>query len=327
MTSATTSRTAATESQYANIFQRIRRRVEFLEGTQIQESDLPMRIVRHLIEEMPNWSKTTWTLYRCAVRFGFECALSDPTMTSPQSAYEEALKALNEQTQTHARRRGASTSALKARTISPGDLNKLRGYLFDHRKRQPLALQLIAFILASSATGLRPSEWANTELLEDAEGVARLRVKNAKTGHGRGNGSHRTLLLNGLDQIQLGCVRAMVAIAHHHNEQPDGYPAWQTRLRHYLARSSRAALGKRRQYPSLYTFRHQFAANAKATFSQEGVAALMGHASASTAGRNYAKRRQAKGGVGVTPLPAEVRTVRTPDSALFKLIRQNAWLR
>ena len=321
MPSTTTSRTAATESQYSKIFQRIERRVALLEDSQIRHSDLPIRIVRYLIQKKPGWSKRTWTLYRCSVRFGFEQALDDPERTFPRSTYEKALSELNQQTQVHARRRGTSTSALKTKTITQDDLDKLRSYLFEHRT-QPLAPQLWAYALAATATGLRPSEWEGAELLEDVDGTPPcLRVRNAKAGHGRANGEYRTLQLQGLDQVEMRCVKGMIVFARYASNAPGGYPAWQRRLRHYFARSIRAALGKRQHYPSLYTFRHQFAANAKAVFSQEEVAALMGHASAATAGRNYAKKRQAKSPIGVAPLPAEVRRVRMPTNSSFALRR------
>jgi integrase len=75
--------------------------------------------------------------------------------------------------------------------------------------------------------------------------------------------------------------------------------------------ATRACFGKRKRYPTLYSLRHQFAANAKACgLTKAEIAALMGHASEDTAGRHYARRTTGHTGLNARPLPAFVKIVR-----------------
>ena len=83
----------------------------------------------------------------------------------------------------------------------------------------------------------------------------------------------------------------------------------------YMRTVTRKCLGKRASYPTLYSLRHQFAANAKSSYTQSEVAALMGHGVDVTATIHYGRRASGQGALKVAPLPAQVATVRNHPKA------------
>jgi len=98
---------------------------------------------------------------------------------------------------------------------------------------------------------------------------------------------------------------------------PDGYRDLYNGVRNLIRVQARQVFVGRKQYPTLYTARHCFAARAKTTYNREEVAALMGHASIATAGRHYAAAGFARGGrpLDVEPTFADVQAVRRAQAA------------
>jgi hypothetical protein len=164
-----------------------------------------------------------------------------------------------------------------------------------------------------------------------------LVVHNAKTTNGRGNGPTRTLILEGLsdaemdalhemvqlvDNIQLGNILGLdVSKAAQAKSRRTGkpmyrritYPEVQEFLRDYLRRITRELWPNRKSWPTMYSLRHQVAADAKASGNSKAeVGALLGHGSDATAGKHYGRKRSGnKGMLKVRPIAAEVATVRT----------------
>jgi len=69
---------------------------------------------------------------------------------------------------------------------------------------------------------------------------------------------------------------------------------------------------KRTSHATLYSMRHQFSANAKASgFTREEIAALMGHAVDTTATQHYGKKTAGYEMITVRPDPAEVARIRS----------------
>jgi integrase len=89
---------------------------------------------------------------------------------------------------------------------------------------------------------------------------------------------------------------------------------FQTRLGDYMCKLTRRLWppeGRRTRWPTLYSLRHQIAADAKQSGgSKAEVAALMGHASDETAGRHYGRRVSGQRRLKVQPSAADVATVR-----------------
>lgn len=320
----TQKRTPATTAQYLATFARIRRRIAKLDGVQNEKAVAPERVVRYLIDGRPTWAKRTWIFYKRAVMVSLQSSQWMHMVFGAQRV-NAAIQSLALEHQSNAKSRGMATSALKAKSFSHEDQRRL----IEHLKQRlqagdSNAGELFFFIYASLAVGLRPGEWANTALLMEGGKTVALQVVNAKATAGRGNGPTRTLVLTGLSEFQVAAVQKMVELARRVTQDPGSYPAWQNRLRHYLRRRAKAALGSRKKYPSLYTCRHQFAADAKSTLPPEEVAALMGHGSSATSGRSYARAKQSNGKIGVRPVSEEVRTVRSPENTRHPSSRERS---
>lgn len=170
---------------------------------------------------------------------------------------------------------------------------------------------LLTFLRANRLVGLRPAEWESVGLV-DLCGSLALRVGNAKHTNGRANGSHRHLVLDGLSPEQIGHLDEMLHMLVNFESDPEyDFDRHMHQLRLYMGKVVRRCLGKRKRYPTMYSFRHQFVANAKSgSRSQEEIAALMGHGSNATASQHYGRTAAGEGDVGVTAVASEVATVR-----------------
>ena len=200
------------------------------------------------------------------------------------------------------------------RGLSDRDVDRL----WDKAKDSPGKIKSWLWVVAGRATGLRPSEWEHAELTEGPAGPI-LVVRNAKHTNGRGNGETRRIGLS--DIVRLATYtdsphpnQAWEAIKTHlanvakEKEKPDGFRRYKKACRNTLYRLTKEAGVKG---VSLYTPRHQFAADAKrANLSRAEVAALMGHASDETATTHYGRRIQGRGEPVPSPDPREVATVR-----------------
>src|SRR5260364_48969 len=144
------------------------------------------------------------------------------------------------------------------------------------------------WLAAAAVTGLRPCEWRTAQLNEDA---TQLIVQNAKATNGRANGASRTIAIRPEDAASIQAHLASI-----HELLARGYPFAHIHQCCSIAlnRACKALWGTdpAKRY-ALYSARHQFAANAKATTSQQEVARLIGHHSIRTARRHYAPRRSA----------------------------------
>jgi hypothetical protein len=195
------------------------------------------------------------------------------------------------------------TSAGKAKSVPLHDLHRLVVKLQTlGGKWDDLTAR---WLFWSTQTGLRPVEWRDVALREHATGVDLL-VRNAKHSHGRAHGELRTVHLQMDDDAQqaVQALRTFVG-----RVQADFAAAYQG-CRLALHRATRALWPHRQRHPTLYTGRHQFAADAKASgLPPEAIAALMGHAVTDTHQTHYGKRRCGRGGLLAAADPGDVRRV------------------
>lgn len=193
-----------------------------------------------------------------------------------------------------------------------------------------------ALLVASRAFGLRPTEWEQAELVsrrdpDTGESGLLLIVQNAKHHeHGqRTFGKTRTLRIGtGLEPHEINAARAAIAQVREYlrlerqrcaragqEYDRDAAFAKLTSLCNEALQSARKTL-KIADRITLYSARHQFAADAKASgIGLVALAALMGHASIETAKRHYGRRMNGWGGSGRRPkhdLSADL-TERTPE--------------
>lgn len=166
---------------------------------------------------------------------------------------------------------------------------------------------------AGIATGLRPIEWKDAELIDDV-----LHVTNAKFRPGiSGNGNKRELILvdDCITSEQRAAIDRVLSALNGVEWDVIG-----THVRRAL-RGARNKLKKmslisgKEMRTRIYDARHQFAADAKISLDYEGgeVAAAMGHRSAVTAHSAYGNRKKGRVGLPVKPSRISVENVDKPS--------------
>ncbi len=266
-------------------------------------------VVEYVIRRKPTYARNTWKQYKNALRCHAETVIE---LQNEKVVSEEALAAINmlaRETSEGCMKLGTRTSARKQKTFKKADFDKLTTYLHLHVGKHRYARTLLLWLKASRLTGLRPGEWEYADLTTIYAGPA-LVIRNAKNTNGRGNGEERTLLLDQLTMEELSVIQEMVEMLEGYTtEMP--FSKLQEICTQYMKRATRRCFGKRKRYPSLYSNRHQFSADAKMSGrSKAEVAALLGQASDETAGIHYARKGSGEAPIRVSPLPSEVKTVR-----------------
>lgn len=199
------------------------------------------------------------------------------------------------------------------------------------------------WLVCGALTGLRPKEWLYayyTDVHEEADGTQIqghfLKVKNCKHTNGRGNGEYRTLNLSDYSEVDLRQILEFLLLFKNWDEAD--YDKFYQQCKDQLKKANRVLLegrlnefviigektrrkgghiltrnGTEYKRIQLYTGRHKFTSEAKKLFSLTETAALLGHASDKTAGIHYGRRSSASGGLKVSPIQAEVKTVRVKN--------------
>ncbi|TDX62159.1 hypothetical protein EDE12_11165 [Methylosinus sp. sav-2] len=257
--------------------------------------------VAWLIMQRPQWSRSTWRTYKRAIV---------EVMTREHPDERAALAALDAATQTEAKKKTGRTSAAKSPRFGPDERERIFAAL--RLGRSPRALELIDFISATIAAGLRPTEWRGATLEVSAEGAVRLLVKNAKATNGRAHGPHRTLHWPNLPPETLAAMSRTIAIAQKFSSAAE-YDAHRKALQDLLGALSRRLWPNRAKHFALYSCRREFIAQAKMVYSPVEVAALVGHSVDRTAQSHYGRVTKSSGGRDITlpiPDPDDVARVR-----------------
>ncbi len=303
------SRSTETEKAYAKRGREICVRVANLCGLSPQVPLPPELAVRYLIDQKPSVSKSTWRQNKAALKFHLEELARGTGDNLRARELQGALEILSNEPQTGAMRRGTRTSAIKQKGCGRQDFVKIIRFLRANMDRYRWAESLGVLLGATYLTGLRPCEWGQAHLEELEDGVV-LVVRNAKFGEHRAGQMFRRLHLSPDQPIVANAVRALLT---HIQDRPGGlaFSEWLRRVSLFMTRVGRSILGRRKRYPSIYSFRHQFAADAKASgVPPEELAALMGHATDATATFHYARRAQGTAGIHVRASSADVARIR-----------------
>lgn len=315
------SKSPATIAQYQNIYRRLEKRAE--KETQCGTPVAPAQIARLFVKYEATWQAATARLYRAAIIYVFERLQSRGALGIPEaraallarSCDEETARRLREQLREErrdAKRRSPRTATQKVKRFSKQDAEKLLEDLLRARSRWGRLAARWFFV--GSLTGLRPAEWKDVRIGTDERGQEVLLVRNAKSTNGRAHSEYRTLSLAGLSDNQRAAVLVHVGTVRSCTSAGQ-FERLYDACRQIVRRKADALWPRRARHPSLYTARHMFAADAKAMFDQVTVAALMGHASAETAGKHYAPAWSGRGGLGVEPSKKDIQAVmrRNPD--------------
>jgi integrase len=205
----------------------------------------------------------TFRLYRAALAFYYDHHGKEGDLIRNTSHDRDCVKAKH-----------GLTSSRKKKYIPQKSAGRLVSLLRNHGGKWG---DFTADVFqATLSCGLRPIEWNTAKLVGD-----RLCIQNAKATNGRGNGPVRTLILHAEAADQASKVIDRI------KRLPRGVN-WHNAVRVTL-RTVRMQYYPKSQY-TLYTARHQFSANAKASESRRRVADLMGHRSVDTAAVHYGRR-------------------------------------
>ena len=218
---------------------------------------------------------------------------------------------------TKSKSRRGNTSSQKAKLIKPGDIQILakneNGY--QGKWRKPAVL----WIAANTLVGLRPCEWRSA-ILVTISGKLNLEVTNAKNTNGRSHGKLRHLDLSDLSKSDLDLIKGQLQSVYYYMNDNVTWENYYGGVRRAIRRLTRANLTRQRKYPSLYSSRHQFSANAKSAGLQKvEIAALMGHATDETATMHYGKRKHGSGSFAIKASKDEIAKVRV------KPVKQNSY--
>lgn len=180
------------------------------------------------------------------------------------------------------------TSSRKRKGVPKRDYDVLVANLSNPKQDGDYSRRAALWLMAALTTGLRPCEWRAASLSEDG---TTLTASNAKATNGRGTGASRTVPVHPED-VQV--IRAHLESLREMQAKGFSFAQIHNRCGEALRRACQSLWGKdpSRRY-ALYSARHQFAANAKATRPATEVAELLGHRSVRTAQRHYAPRRSA----------------------------------
>lgn len=215
--------------------------------------------------------------------------------------------------------------AAKVKEVTSSQHQQMLNYIYQ-KNRKPRTKKELCFliVLCSQAFGLRPSEWANAKFT-----VQGLLVINGKNTNGRANGDTRLIPM---DAIQMHAFlseafpnhtsKDLLSVAKTYDQEIEFAIPLVSMLLIEIERlcdeknSSKVAmtaeerkeiLNNRLKFHSrvfdclderlsLYSGRHQFAANVKNFLNADAVAQLMGHESIQTADRNYARKTSGRAG-------------------------------
>lgn len=255
---------------------------------------------RQYIASLKEWLRhmqETWTEY------GAEPLILDQAINRSQQMQSQHYSPL-----VKPNKWGTMTSSKKAKKIDMDEL--LYAVKQSISMRGKWIKQAMRWMLINILVGLRPCEWRNA-LIDRINGRITLVVKNAKHTSQRSNGETRHLDISGLKPIELDWIRMHLRFIEKCVGDDSKWQQLYEAIRKTIRRVMRKLFPGKKKYPSMYSTRHQFAANAKFSgFSKTEVAALLGHAVDITAGEHYGKKKHGRRGCKVKPDSSEVSTVR-----------------
>ncbi len=272
-------------------------------------------VVVWLINNQPSLSRATWRQYRAALICYLESLAFENTECSTDA--EDAIQLLRSTDPSQCKRHDAHTSGKKQKKISEADQEKLIAYFVDHHPNIRHGITTLAWLLSGIFTGLRPVEWQSAQLIISNTGDNELHIRNAKNTNGRSHGDWRIIRLSNITDSELEIIRlqlinvtAALGTSDVQSLENTGFEDLYRHCRDCLYKANRKLWPRKTKFISLYSARHQFAADAKKSgLSKEAIAALMGHASVETAGTHYGRRVSGRGGFRVTADQSDIERV------------------
>lgn len=278
------------------------RRAESLLDAYSTEKDAPwaadpMGFVRWFYQRAEGWKHSTFRMSRLALLYLLE------RQNAPVEVLNHLAKVKHRQHDRSPQDKSSSISgdAKRVRRFPDSDLNAYLAALqpggaqgAGARREGAFDYLLWLFLKWNVHVGLRPSEVGDMEIVH-VKGDAFLTIRNRKVNDTRGNGDFRMLALR--PELLEDALRIMAerdrffALGLQWGEVQSGMMRRMQQVRNDIGGPTY----------TMYSTRHQFAANAKASgFSKQEVADRMGHASIETAQSCYGKKMSGRrGGAGV----------------------------
>lgn len=287
-------RTASTEAHYVKRVSTIIKKTYGVECNRDIDNAKPQDLSRWLVSNRCNYRTASFRQYRAALIYWLECSSLDGCV--------EALAILSHDDQSLklSMNQFCRTSSSKDKKFSDADRFEVIEWLKLHPAKFSHAL--IVMLHIGGTLGLRPCEWQSASISKLQNSDCEIRIQNAKSTNGRSNGPTRTLTITSVDDGLFEVLEKFISLVSR-LKWDDLYNG----CRKLLHKSTRTLWPNRKHYPTLYSLRHQFSADAKSSgMSKAEVAALMGHASIDTATSHYGKKRVGRGKCIATPSEADV---------------------
>lgn len=255
--------------------------------------------IRWCVEfHVPTWSSSTWRMCRAGYLMLLNASKQQGRMS--QEEYDQLHAILFDAKGLKKSERERKTSARRKKNVTAEQIQAIESYV-SKKPSLTWGAALVIWLKASVATGLRPNEWRTASLREE-DGRLLLTSPNFKHNEIRSFGPTREIDITGLEPDWQLNVKKQIAIIQAIKDDSETSLDEHYRGCSALLLSINKRLWPRRKFNvNLYTGRHQFSANAKASDSCSEVerAAMMGHKTTKTSRERYG--RKGNGSKGLTP--------------------------
>lgn len=239
------------------------------------------------------WFKNFWAvglrpktirLYRASLNYYTELEFQDNKIDKP--TLEKITSILSSIKAGDVKNLELRTSAKKQKHLTVKDYNLLDEALKKSKNRWAAATRI--WLKSGIITGLRPIEWRQT-VYDEAEN--KLLIKNAKNTNGRSHGDFRSFYFEHVAANDKKVILQHLKTAFQLGQTDVVWKSYYEGCSNLLKYTCKNLWPNRERHPTLYSARHQFSANLKASGCKpEEVATLMGHAVDDTAMTTYGKK-------------------------------------
>lgn len=316
-----------TKEDYARKIGIIETKIKNLGQVQMTPSNLA-GYIQHAVEQKKIAQSTARAIKAAAIFWIAEEAQLALAQGKSISEYAEAYAAIRELSTRELPQGTEKTSSKKLKYLSQHTLLALEEFAKTAPRTRHIG-PLVAFLRANLLVGLRPIEWFNTEFIHylHVDGTGKyirtstgqllktlaLRVRNAKSTHGRSNGEYREILLHEISDADLATLMHFHAIAKSFLSKfaattpitkiaQDFYTPIQNAMKNAMKRISPTE-----NRATIYSSRHQAVANAKNSgLTDKEIAAMFGHGSTETSKRHYGKKQNGWRKVTFRPSPESI---------------------
>jgi hypothetical protein len=169
----------------------------------------------------------------------------------------------------------------------------------------------LVWLTANVFVGLRPCEWRHAKLIiTDSKTI--LKVRNAKATNGRSHGELRHIDITSFSKKRIELIKTQLDYIANLEPTQEAWNNYYNSVRRKIYSLVRKVNKFQKRFPSLYSTRHQYSADAKsAGLDLASIAALMGHATDDTVRTTYGKKKHGSGQFSALPDANEVAKIKS----------------